>query len=181
MDEYLAGIAATTGGLYEALLAPEVDDALLDGAGGILAALALRGPAEDMTDYPDAVPALHRLGELLKAADPTLDRLSDLLTLVEFVRRGDSEEGAPGMRWPKGEPGRLRDRYERLVALPRWREVVRAHLAAPVGPLGFNHALRCAGLLGVPALDRAREYLALHPDAEYVRRWIGREEPGPGG
>jgi hypothetical protein len=48
MDEYLAHLAATTGDLYTALLDPDVDGALLEGAGGILAALALGGHAKDM-------------------------------------------------------------------------------------------------------------------------------------
>lgn len=45
MDEYLAHTAATTGDLYAALTTPPVDDELLDGAGDILTALCLGGPA----------------------------------------------------------------------------------------------------------------------------------------
>ncbi|WP_345472712.1 hypothetical protein [Actinoallomurus oryzae] len=65
MNEYLAHLAATTGDLYTALLGPDVDKALFEGAGGILAALALGGPAKDMTDYDDGVPTMHRYAELV--------------------------------------------------------------------------------------------------------------------
>ena len=45
MNEYLAHLAATTGDLYTALLDPEPDEALLDGAGGIIDALCAAGGA----------------------------------------------------------------------------------------------------------------------------------------
>lgn len=40
MDEYLAHLAATTGDLHGALNHPHVDTPLLNGGGGILAAMA---------------------------------------------------------------------------------------------------------------------------------------------
>jgi hypothetical protein len=108
MNEYLAHLAATTGDLYPALLEPDVDEALLDGAGGILAALALGGPAQDMTDYDDAVPAMHRYAELAGEAGPTLSRLDHLLTVARFVSRSDE-----GFTWPANErkPWRLGTRH----------------------------------------------------------------------
>ncbi len=57
MDEEVAFIAATTGDLRTAL-AQDVDDALLDWAGRLLAALATGGPAQDMSDYVDGAAAM---------------------------------------------------------------------------------------------------------------------------
>jgi hypothetical protein len=54
MDEYLAYTCATAGHLVDALRAAQIDDALLEGAAGILTALARGGPAEDLADYAHA-------------------------------------------------------------------------------------------------------------------------------
>jgi hypothetical protein len=53
LDEYLAHTAASIGNLPSALAPQTIDEALLDGAGGILLALCRGGPARDMIGYPD--------------------------------------------------------------------------------------------------------------------------------
>ncbi|MCW2885527.1 MAG: hypothetical protein JWL58_2389 [Streptosporangiaceae bacterium] len=167
MNEYLAHLAATTGDLYTALLEPNVDEALLDGAGGILAALALGGPAQDMTDYDDAVPAMHRYAELASTAGPTLSRLDHLLTVARFVSRSDES-----FTWPDREPERLAARFEALLARPVWRDLVLAQLSDPVGPYGFNKALSCAGHLDMPVLPQALDHLERDPFNAYVWQWV---------
>ncbi|MBF6302782.1 hypothetical protein IU459_35400 [Nocardia amamiensis] len=181
MNEYLAHIAATTGGLYEALLEDDVDDALLDGAADILKALANGGPAQDMHDYDDAVPAMHRFAELLARAEPTLVRLDAALTLEHLVSGGDFD-------WPDGEPTRLRSRYASLVAQQRWRDLVtgelapRAELADPVRPEGhaerpprvFEVALSCGGRLGMQVLPQALARLRSDRHNAYVWQWTMR-------
>ncbi len=166
MNEYLAHIAATTGGLYEALLSDDVDAALLDGAAGILSALAVGGPAEDMADYDDAVPAMHRFAELADAR-PTLARLDALLTLYRLLDR-------PGFAWPEHEPDRLKARYDAVLSQRKWHSLVSAHLVRPVGEFGFNHALSCAGRLGVPAFPHALDHLEKDPYNSYVWQWTLR-------
>ena len=167
MNEYLAHLAATTGDLYMALLEPDVDEALLDGAGGILAALALGGPAQDMTDYDDAVPAMHRYAELASAAGPTLSMLDHLLTIARLVSRSDED-----FTWRANERQALAARYEALLARPIWRDLVLAHLGGPVGPYGFNTALSCAGRLDMPVLAQALDQLGRHPFNAYVWQWV---------
>ncbi len=51
MYEYLAYLCATTGGLVDELRKPKPDEELLKGAGDIISALIMGGPAEDMGDY----------------------------------------------------------------------------------------------------------------------------------
>ncbi|WP_460356374.1 hypothetical protein [Actinoallomurus acanthiterrae] len=168
MNEYLAHLAATTGDLYTALLGPDVDKALLEGAGGILAALALGGPAKDMTDYDDGVPALHRYAELVSTAEPTLGMLDHLLTVRRCALRSDRD-----VAWPEGEPERLACRYEALLARPAWRELVLTHLSDPcgTGPYGFNVALSCAGRLDMPVLPQALHHLEREPFNAYAWQW----------
>ncbi|GAA1783833.1 hypothetical protein [Actinomadura chokoriensis] len=170
LNEYLAHIAATTGDLYTALLESEVDQALLKGAGNILATLALiGGPAKDMTDYDDAVPAMHRYAELAATAEPTLDMLHDLLTINRCALQHDA-----GIDWPRGEPEHLTHRYEELLARPVWRELVLAVLNNPhtYGPYGFETALSCAGRLKLPVVAQALRHLEQDPSSAYVWSWV---------
>ncbi|MEU2123587.1 hypothetical protein [Nocardia niwae] len=175
MNEYLAWIAATTGGLYEALLDDDIDDALLDGAADILRALANGGPAEDMSDYDDAVPVMHRFAELLTQAEPTLGRLDAALALARLA-------AGTGFEWPVGEPDRLRSRYTFLTAQRRWRDLVTRELASHAVPTepetpgtrrsnAFAVALSCAGRLGMAVLPNALARLRIDPHNAYVWQW----------
>ncbi|WP_214319676.1 hypothetical protein [Nonomuraea sediminis] len=159
MNEYLAHLAATTGGLYEALLEPEVDNALLDGAAAILAALAEGGPAEDMSDYADGRPAMSRLADLLRVRPATLDRLANLLTIRHHL---------------KDDP--LRGRYDALAAEPRWRERVMASLADPGHP-DFHHALWLADRLDLPTATELAARLEREPTDDYA--WSKAVEQDP--
>ncbi|MEU1732015.1 hypothetical protein [Streptosporangium sp. NPDC020145] len=119
MNEYLAHLAATTGDLYSALLEAEVDDALLDGAGDILTALAQGGPAEDMDDYPDALPVIRRFAELLATRQATLGRLNSLLSVLAFLRTSpDDSPWAALSVWPEeAVPDQARDWVRRASAV----------------------------------------------------------------
>ncbi|WP_194815340.1 hypothetical protein [Nocardia sp. XZ_19_385] len=167
LDEYLAYIAATTGGLYEALLDDDIDDALLDGAGGILRALAnLRGPTANMRSYDDAVPVMHRFAEHLDRAAPTLGRLRTAQSLQELCRQDDFE-------WPEEEPARLQARYQDLLSQPRWRELVLGELAdeAPEHRGRFHVALTCAGKLGMDVFAHALDRLRNGSDDAFIWQW----------
>ncbi|MEU4314506.1 hypothetical protein [Nocardia sp. NPDC024068] len=180
MNEYLAHLAATTGGLYEALLEPDIDDALLDGAADILRALEMGGPAEDMRDYEDAVPVMHRFGELLDTAEPTLGRLDAALSLRRLITR-DS------FPWPEGEPARLAARYEALTGQRRWRDLVRRTLvsrgesAAPpdsdaesraASRYSANVALSCARRLEMRVWEEAVACLRSDRHNPYIWQWL---------
>ncbi|MEU1878209.1 hypothetical protein ABZ470_12930 [Streptosporangium sp. NPDC020072] len=157
MNEYLAHLAATTGDLYSALLEAEVDDALLDGAGDILTALAQGGPAEDMDDYPDALPVIRRFAELLATRQATLGRLNGLLSVLAFLRTspGDSPWAA------------LLRRYEELAAEPRWSDTVLAHLGDPYRA-DFGDALWAAGRLRLPVIPQIIDHLEIEPLDEFT-------------
>lgn len=164
MNEYLAHLAATTGDLYSALLEPDIDDALLDGAADILAALALGGPAEDMSDYADAVPAMHRLADLLADGRATLGRLDAVLRILAFLREpGDDSP------WPSDMIARLRHRYEELVAQPRWNDLVLECLADP-HHADFGHAMWAADKLSLPVVPQIVAHLKIDPLDEFAWR-----------
>jgi hypothetical protein len=159
MNEYLAHIAATTGDLHGALTANQVDDALVDGAGDILAALADSegGPAPGLSVYPQAVPVLARYARLLSSRSPTLGRLRSLLSLVAYLRRAPS--AFPG--WA-ADGQRLTARYEALLAEPHWGRVVLTHLSDPTRP-DFSAALWPADRLELRPITQVLAHLETSP------------------
>ncbi|UFS99062.1 hypothetical protein [Nocardia huaxiensis] len=176
MNEYLAHLAATTGGLHEALLADAVDDELLDGAADILVALAPGGPAGNLNHYDDAIPVLERFADLIAGAEPTIGRLQAVLGIGSIVRD-------QGLCLAEDERVRLSTRYAALAEPLRWQDIVWAALESPVesddaapesGRLGqfrFNAALSCAGQLGMDGMPSALERLREDPYNAYVWQW----------
>ena len=108
MVEYTALACARTGGLLEALALPAPDDALLVGAGRILAALASNargGPGEGFEAWPDGAAATERwlalVRERLQArGDLALSAIDDALALGEFVADDDGVTQEPMLGWP---------------------------------------------------------------------------------
>jgi hypothetical protein len=173
MNEYLAHLAATTGDLYTALLDPEPDEALLDGAGGILDALCrVGGPAKDIRDYPDGPAAIGRYLTLVRDRAPSLARAGIVLGLGDFLEPGE----AAGRDWGSGSRDELRDACRVLARRPSWRAVVEGALADP-DLAAFRRALWPAAQLGIPTRQRVRARLRTDPFDGYL--WASLLEDCP--
>ncbi|SNY74471.1 hypothetical protein [Paractinoplanes atraurantiacus] len=147
LDEYLAYIAAATGDLAGALAADTIDEALLDGAGDILLALARGGPAEDMRDYTEAPLAIGRYLHHAGRAAPTLHRIG----IVGALQRFGADEG-----W------QLAQRCADLTDRPDWRAVLDEALASAELEK-FHEAIWPAEQVGRYFTDRLRWHLSHHP------------------
>jgi hypothetical protein len=164
MNEYLAHLAATTADLYTALLDPEPDEALLDGAGGIIDALcAVGGPAKDIRDYPDGPAVIGRYLTLVRDRAPSLARAAIVLGLGDFLESGE----AAGLDWGSGSRDELRDACRVLARRPSWRAVVEGALADP-DLAAFRRALWPAAQLGIPTRQRVRARLRTNPFDGYL-------------
>ena len=163
MDEYLAHTAATTGDLYAALTTPPVDDELLDGAGGILTALCRGGPAEDITDYPEAPQAIDRYLTLLGPRPPTLGRVYVVLELARFL----TSDKAGTLDCTDTTRAELRHRCDRLVEQPHWLLTVEQAVDSP-DLARFQGAIWPARQLGIPTRARIRARVHAHPDDSYL-------------
>ena len=164
MNEYLAHLAATTGDLYTAMLDPEPDEALLDGAGGIIDALcAVGGPAKDIRDYPDGPAVIGRYLTLVRDRAPSLARAAIVLGLGDFLESGE----AAGLDWGSGSRDELRDACRVLARRPSWRAVVEGALADP-DLAAFRRALWPAAQLGIPTRQRVRARLRTDPFDGYL-------------
>ena len=167
MSEYLAYVAATTGGLVPALEASP-DDEVLNSGCDILSALIVGGPAEDIDDYEDAPRAMELLlGHLEHRA----------ATLHQFLAFGDFERflGADDERWAtREEQGwspvlreRLRAMCREIKARPEWRNLALAGLASD-DPGAFYEADRAARSLSIDTLDAHLHRLEADPlDADW--------------
>jgi hypothetical protein len=118
MTEEIAYIAASTGGLREAL-EDDADDGLLDHAGGLLAALALGGPAEDMSDYADGADALDMYFRRMTQAPATLARLRHLDTLEGYLDKWADDNPHLDRR----RRVQLRGELSAVLARGDWRQV----------------------------------------------------------
>ncbi|MEU0241846.1 hypothetical protein ABZ234_29520 [Nocardiopsis sp. NPDC006198] len=174
MNEYLAHFAAVNGGLVEALAGDgpqgDVDDALLDGAGGILSAMALSegGPAEGLADYPDALAALERYAELIDTAPATLGRLTGLAVIRDHLRAGPE-----GLAHPADKVAELGRRFARVLERPAWEAQVRAGLADPQAR-DFAVALGAADRLGMKPFDDVLRRLHIAPQDSFAWHWAFR-------
>ena len=173
MNEYLAHLAATTGDLYTAMLDPEPDEALLDGAGDIIDALcAVGGPAKDIRDYPDGPAVIGRYLTLVRDRAPSLARAAIVLGLGDFLESGE----AAGLDWGSGSRDELRDACRVLARQPSWRAVVEGALADP-DLAAFRRALWPAAQLGIPTRQRVRARLRTDPFDGYL--WASLLEDCP--
>jgi hypothetical protein len=158
MYEYLAHLCASVGDLRSALDAPEVDDALLAGAGDILRALIAGqgGPAEGIDDYPDgAVVTVHYLRHLrAHLSNAALRQLMTLYTLKGFVDEPDEDWGKrEPIGWTSDVRRAVRAQSEALIAAPRWRELVNNGLTSS-HDLTFSEASEAAKVLGIDTWER---------------------------
>lgn len=174
MNEYLARFAAVNGGLLEALTGDgtrgEADEELLDGAGGILSAMAVPegGPAEGLADYPDALAALERYAELIDTAPATLGRLTDLVVIRDHLS-GRPEE----LEHVADRVAELGRRFARVLERPEWGAQVRARLAEPEGR-DFGVALAAANRMGMRPFDDVLRRLRAAPQDSFAWHWAFR-------
>jgi hypothetical protein len=164
MNEYLAHVAATTGDLYSALLEPEPDEALLDGAGGIIDALcAVGGPAKDIRHYPDGPAVICRYLALVDNRPPSLARTGTVLRLHRFLVSDD----AAGLEWGSGSRQELSDWCQDLARRPQWRQTAEKALAGP-DLATFRLALWPAAQLGISTRECVTARLRAEPFDGYL-------------
>ncbi|MFC9894611.1 hypothetical protein ACFVMC_13060 [Nocardia sp. NPDC127579] len=177
-DGLLAHIAAETGELGAALLDPDVDDALLDAAGGILEALTSHDvSAPDIRSYPDARSVLDRYADLVDrrlevSGRSTIPRLRCLYAVDRMLNQQQVQ-----LDWPAEEVRRLAERYAELLTRPAWSELVRTELQSGEGQCAFNQALDCAQVIGVEAYPVVLTHLEREPRNRYAWNWAIRNTP----
>lgn len=154
MYEYLAYTCAVAGGLAEELARPEIDDALFNGAGEILAALidGRGGPAEGIYDYEQGVTAIGEYLRHAKGRAQTLNHLLAVKTIEGFLigKKGWDERSQAGWT-PEVRQGLLTHATE-ILARPEWKARTLESLKSK-DRVEFWNASRSAMALGLDPWD----------------------------
>jgi hypothetical protein len=166
MTEEIAFIAATTGGLREGLEC-SVDDDLLDHAGELLRALAMGGPAEDMSDYGDGADAMRAYIHHMATAAPSLDRLCHLASLERYLAEWADEN--PHLQ--ESVRSDLRARFGAVLERPEWAQLVSEKLGSS-DIKDVRRTVSIAERFGVDAEPTVRAWLARSPHEGYMWQWL---------
>lgn len=151
LTNYLAYVAATTGGLLPALRG-DVDRELLTAAGEILGALVLGGPAEDIDDYEDAAEAVDAFLGLMAARAETLDDYHAVGTVEQFLAQPDGWDDRADRGWNPERRQRLVAVCVEVLARPAWDGTITDGLAA-ADPSVFWKANQAALTRGIDTFD----------------------------
>jgi hypothetical protein len=152
MHEYLAYIAATTGGLVEALREENPDRDLLTAAGDILQALVVGGPAEDLTDYDEGTDACTLFLEHMTRRAETLADFLSVAAIRSFLTDTDDWEDLGTRGWSTSVREALELRCEQILGDEAWIPRVHVGLASQDG-IEFFQAQQVARHLGVDIFD----------------------------
>lgn len=141
MYEYLALIAAQTGGLLHALDASDVDRGLLTSAGEILEALIAGGPAEDIDDYADGADAVERYLSLMQQRSETLGDFGAIAAIRTYVAELDKPRSQPG--WTEERCRAMADACDEILARDAWGDRIAVGLMSE-DPAEFWRAQQAA-------------------------------------
>ena len=130
MYEYTAYVCATSGGLLDALRAPHPDEALLEGAGEILAALVtgLGGPAEGIDEYQDGAEATELWLGHLQDGEVGLKHLVAVGEIRSFLE-GETEKQDPAPGWVQRQAS-LTELIRAILSRPELEHRVREGLTS---------------------------------------------------
>jgi len=133
MYEYLAYIAATTGGLLDALREGDPDRELLTAAGEILEALCVGGPAHDMTDYEQGVDAVEAyLGHMRSRAD-TLRDFHSISAIASFLDLHDGWDELSAHGWTATRREAFEKACAEILERSSWAPLIYAGLDSDEG------------------------------------------------
>ncbi|QDV19677.1 hypothetical protein Pan153_43430 [Gimesia panareensis] len=170
LDEYLAYVCATTGGLLEALRDPLVDRDLLTAAGELIEALINGGPAEDMDDYEEGATVVELyLQQLAESAESLADFLHTRAIQLYLSNQDVDWDSRVERGWTSECRQELQAVCHRILEQPEWPERVRQGLESADESLFFQ-ANQAARVLKIPTWDHHWKRLQQSPhDAS---RWF---------
>jgi hypothetical protein len=128
MNEYLAYIAATTGGLNDALRRDDVDRSLLTAAGEILEALVTGGPAKDMDDYIDGADAVEAYLARMQLSAESLGDYLAVATIKRFLDQDDGWENRAHRGWSATRREAFEGQCAAILNAPEWDDRIRVGL-----------------------------------------------------
>lgn len=166
--EYTALTCASAGDLAGALRCPQPDEALLMGAGEILAALirGREGPAEGIGEYAEGAEAAELyLAHLRRRSHLGLEHLLAAHVIRQFLDEEDGEIQDPDLGWTE-RCDAIREHADTVLERPEWLEIVQRGLASD-HPATFRQAAAAAQVLGLDVWNLFFERLQRGEDVWY--------------
>jgi hypothetical protein len=152
MYEYLAYIAATTGGLNDALRRDPVDRELLTAAGEILDALVTGGPAEDMDDYADGADAVEAYLALMQVRSESLCDYLSVAAIKCFLDQMEGWDARGSGGWLATRREALEGQCAAILNAPEWDDRIRVGLMS-YDRTEFGRADMAASDRGIDTFD----------------------------
>lgn len=175
---YTAWVAATTGGLADALRPEHVDDALMEGARTILADLLGDGPAKGMDDYADGAIAVSHYLRHVHGRPANLRDVRTVAAVRSFLAQDADWYQRGSLGWTSTRRANFGQACEQILARPEYADLTRADLAAD-DPSTFWTADTAARVLGIPTFDAHLRRLQAQPrDEGSWYRAAAQAEPG---
>jgi hypothetical protein len=163
MNEYLAYTCATTGGLLSALSEDQVDEDLLIGAGLIIDALLIGGPAQNIDDYDDGVLVVELYLTHLASRASTLMQLLTVDRIRSFLSsESPLWEKRESRGWTPEKRSALANECQRIIERPQWRAMVLRDSGAEADETFFV-AKRSAKIVGIDLWERIVDRLEASP------------------
>jgi hypothetical protein len=147
MYEYLAYVAATTGGLLEALRGG-FDRELLDAADDIIAALIEDGPAQNLDDWDDGADAIEAYLSVQTSHAETLGDYLGVAAVRDYLAREDGWGERSARDWTATRRAAFEVACAELLGRPGWRELATTALGSPDRQTSWsgNRVLRDLGV-----------------------------------
>jgi hypothetical protein len=152
MYEYLAYIAATTGGLLAALQDEEADRELLTAAGEILEALVMGGPAEDLDDYESGADAVEAFLTHMASRAETLGDFQAVAAVRSYLSREDGWEERAQRGWTANRREAFEARCDEMLDRPEWADRIAVGLLSD-DQAEFWRAEQAARRRGIDTFD----------------------------
>jgi len=177
MYEYLAYVAATTGGLLEALRGG-FDRELLDAADDVIAALIEDGPAENLDDWADGADAIEAYLSVQTSHAETLDDYLGVAAVRDYLARKDGWDERSTRGWTATRRTAFEAVCSELLGRPGWRELATTALGSPDRKTSWSghQVLRD---LGVSTFEH--HFAAIRPDphqGSWFQAWQQADREG---
>ena len=154
MDEYVAYLVAQACGLKQALDEHDVDEELLDSAGGLVVALLRGGPAQDIDDYHDGVPVITSYIEHVRSRPITIERAGTIAEIRRWLTSPDADwVERTGRDWTNSVREPLEDACQAILARAETIQLVEEGLRSGDDKV-FRSADYVAGLMGIDTFER---------------------------
>jgi hypothetical protein len=150
--EYTAYIAATTGGLLDALRRRDVDRELLTAAGEILEALVQGGPAEDLGDYDSGADAVEAFLVLMSRRAETLGDFLAVAAIRSYLSAETGWESRSRIGWTTTRRQAFEATCDEILQRDEWHDRIAVGLLS-TAPAEFWRAEQAARHRGIDTFD----------------------------